>query len=176
MTPGFDQHQPGDTVLVQIEGAVGKAIEFGQWLNGDGFTVFEHAAMYLGDGTVVEAEPGGARRVALSEYDGGVQYWSTGHISLSTNQRAAVCAAAVGYAEKRVPYSFLDYDALAMHRLHIPVPGLKSYIASTGHMICSQLVDQCYVDAGVHLFTDGRWPGYVAPGDLYNLWRLEGSL
>jgi hypothetical protein len=38
-------------------------------------------------------------------------------------------------------------------------------------MICSQLVDQCYQDAGVHLFADGRWPGDVTPADLYRLIR-----
>lgn len=175
MTSGIDPHQPGDTVLVQIEGAVGRAIEFGQWLNGDGFTVFEHAAMYLGGGMVVEAEPGGAREVPLSEYDGRAQFWSTGHMALTGQQRGAVVAAALKYAAARVPYSFLDYDALAVHRLRIPVPGLRRYIADTGHMICSQLVDQCYADAGVHLFKDGRWPGYVTPGDLLNLFKLEGS-
>jgi uncharacterized protein YycO len=175
VTLGVDPHQPGDTVLTQISGAVGKAIEFGQWLNGDGFIVYEHAAMYLGGGMVVEAEPGGARVAQLSEYDGRAQFWSTGHIALSTNQRADIVLAAKRYADTRVPYSFLDYDALATHRLHIPVPGLKKYIADTGHMICSQLVDQCYLDAGVHLFSDGRWPGYVTPGDLHKLWKLEGA-
>ncbi len=34
-------------------------------------------------------------------------------------------------------------------------------------MICSQLVDQSYQDAGVHLFSDGRWSGYVTPGALF---------
>ena len=36
-------------------------------------------------------------------------------------------------------------------------------------MICSQLVDYCYLMAGVHLFNDGRWPGYVTPEDLANV-------
>jgi hypothetical protein len=33
-------------------------------------------------------------------------------------------------------------------------------------MICSQLVDEAYLRAGVHLFDDGRDPGDVTPGDL----------
>jgi hypothetical protein len=68
-----------------------------------------------------------------------------------------------------VGYSYLDYVALAFHSLHIPFPGLKNYIASTRHMTCSQLVDQAEKDAGVQLFKDGRWPGYVMPSDLGRL-------
>jgi hypothetical protein len=71
-------------------------------------------------------------------------------------------------AHRGVGYSFLDYDAIAAHRLHLPVPGLRAYIGSTGHLICSQLCDQAYADVGAHLYADGRWPGYVTPLDLWN--------
>jgi hypothetical protein len=46
---------------------------------------------------------------------------------------------------------------------------LKSYVANSRHMICSQLVDQVYFAAGVHLFDDGRIDGDVTPADLVNL-------
>jgi hypothetical protein len=36
-------------------------------------------------------------------------------------------------------------------------------------MICSQLVDFCYAKAGVRLFADNRWEGYVTPADLAGL-------
>ncbi len=49
---------------------------------------------------------------------------------------------------------------------HIRPRWLLDYVAGTGHMICSQLVDQSYLDAGVHLAEDGRFPGDVTPGDL----------
>ncbi|MFD0528968.1 hypothetical protein ACFQ1I_21760 [Kitasatospora arboriphila] len=87
---------------------------------------------------------------------------------MTDGQRAAVVAAARGYIG--VPYSAADYFALGAHRLRLPVgPLIKGYVASSRHMICSQLVDQCYLDAGVHLFSDGRWPGYVTPADLAKL-------
>ncbi|MGW9433129.1 hypothetical protein ACWHA1_35035 [Streptomyces decoyicus] len=86
---------------------------------------------------------------------------------LTEQQRTDICAAATRYVG--VPYSFLDYLAIATHRFHLPVPGLRRYVASTRHMICSQLVDRCYLDAGVHLFADGRWPGYVTPMALHHL-------
>jgi hypothetical protein len=67
-----------------------------------------------------------------------------------------------------VGYSFLDYLALAAHRLRIPAPGLKRRIASSKHLICSQLCDAAYADEGCRLFS-GVWPGYVTPLGLWNL-------
>jgi hypothetical protein len=89
--------------------------------------------------------------------------WSAGRIPLTGPQRDAICLAARGYIG--TPYSWLDYLAIAAHRLRIPVPGLRRFIESDKSMICSQLVDRVYADAGVHLFS-GVWPGYVTPADL----------
>ena len=157
----------GDFGLTQIAGTTGKLIRIGQWLNGDGFANYEHAFIYIGNDQIVEAEPGGARIAKLSKYQSDSIHWSTGHFSLTENQRTQIVHAAIGYLG--VPYSFLDYASLAARRLDIPVPGLHSYIKSTKHMICSQLVDQCYQDVGCHIFNDpDRWPGDVTPEALYN--------
>lgn len=156
--------QPGDFAVVSVGGDAGRAIRFGEWLNGDGFRDYEHAFIYLGDNQIVQAEPGGAAQTALGSY--AQILWSTDVIPLTDPQRKAICTAARGYVG--VGYSALDYVALAAHRLRIPAPHLKAFIASTGHQICSQLVDQCYTDAGVHLFVDGRWPGFVTPAALTN--------
>jgi hypothetical protein len=69
------------------------------------------------------------------------------------------------------PYSFLDYVAIAAHRFHLPIPGLKRFIASTRHEICSALVDEVYRRAGFALFSDARWPGYVVPAALWEALR-----
>lgn len=159
---------PGDFAVVRMDGRVSRLIRIGQWLNGSGFADYEHAFVFVGDGRLVEAQPGGAELRPLSVYDGRPALWSTGRYALTGAQRAAVVAAARGYIG--VPYSAADYFALAAHRLRLPVgPLIKGYVASSRHMICSQLVDQCYLDAGVHLFSDGRWPGYVTPADLAKL-------
>ncbi|MFI9271268.1 hypothetical protein ACIGXM_11225 [Kitasatospora sp. NPDC052896] len=159
------QPQPGDIGLTTITGAVGRAIRVGQWLNRDGFANYEHAFVVLDDETLIEAEPGGAVIRPLTEYqDRHVLYASP---ELTPEQRDRIVRRArrmVG-----VPYSFLDYAALAAHRFRLPVPGLRRYVAATGHMICSQLADAAYREAGVILFGDGRWPGYVTPADLYDL-------
>ncbi|MGY5125009.1 hypothetical protein [Streptomyces nigrescens] len=156
---------PGDIGLTQISGITGRLIRLGQWINGDGFADYQHAFLVLPDDRLLEAQPGGARIKPLSVYDGSSVLYLCPE-GLTEQQRTALCTAATAYVG--VPYSFLDYLAIAAHRFHLPLPGLRRYVASTRHMICSQLVDQVYQDAGIHLFADGRWPGYVTPMALYN--------
>lgn len=122
---------------------------------------------------IVQAEPGGAVEVDWP-WEGHPHMWSTGILpdcpgaANAALHYAGYIPVGYGWAKTRpgVGYSFLDYQAIAMHAYHIPAPGLKGYIASTGHQICSQLGDQCRQDAGDHLFSDGRWPGYVTPLDI----------
>jgi hypothetical protein len=166
----------GDFAVIPISGEVGKLIKIGEWLDGDGFKNYEHAEVYVGNmakdtaplslGYTLGAYPGGAMLKPVPVDQSG-WLWSSGKIQLTDIQRLAVTMTALRC--QGIPYSAADYFALAGHRLKIPMPGLKEYIASTDQMICSQLVDYCYLKAGVHLFNDGRWPGYVTPEDLANV-------
>ena len=168
-----DNVKPGDFLLVHMGGQGGKAIHIAQMLNGNGIGHFEHAAVYVGNnphsGTfdIVEARPNGAGLQNVHYYDTAETMWSSGLINLTNLQRHEVIKAAYGYVG--VPYSWEDYTALALHRFHIPAPHLQTFIQTNKRMICSQLVDQCYQDADVQLFNDKRWPGYVTPGDLWQL-------
>lgn len=159
--------QAGWIGLTQIDGPVGLGIRIGQALNGDGFEDFEHVVVSTdapaGEAGlwIVEAEPGGAVHVPL-HYDLNRMFWLRPP-SPEVGQRVA--AAAITLVD--TPYSFLDYDALAMHRLHVPVPGLRHYIQDTGHMICSQLADEAARRGGWQLFDDQRWSGYVTPGAIW---------
>lgn len=167
--------RPGDFGIVHVEGFPGRAIRLGQWLNGEGFADFEHAFVYLGDGLIMEAEPGGARIANLSEYEGRAIHWSSGLIDLTDQQRLDIVRIARGL--EGTPYDWPDYFALAAHRFHLPIPGLRAYIRSDKSLICSALVDRAYSLAGVQLFTDHRWFGYVTPGSLDLLLdRLETKL
>lgn len=161
------QPLPGDFFVTSISGQVGFWISVGEWLNGSRFGHWDHAGIYVGDGQLVEAEPGGARLAGLDEYAGRPVAWSTGHVQLTDEQRTAIVAAARGYVG--VGYSAADYFAIAAHRFHLPVPWLRAYVASSKHLICSALVDKAFQDAGVQLFADGRWNGYVTPADLATL-------
>ena len=159
--------EPGDFEVVTAGGLPGEVVHYAELANGSGpWSDYEHALLFIGGvNQVIQAEPAGADYAQLTKH--AKELWSTGKFNLTPMQRDKICDAARGYI--KTPYSFLDYVALILHRLHIPAPWLKRYIASTRHMICSQLVDQCYLDAGIHLFDDGRWPGYVTPADLARL-------
>jgi hypothetical protein len=153
---------PGTIGLVPMGGAGGRLIRLGQWANKDGFADFEHAFTWLGAGMIIEAEPGGARIVPLRYTE---IHWCEGIAGLlhaTTGQVEEQAALLRG-----VPYSWLDYAALFTHRLRIPVPGLRDYIADSGHLICSQLADLLYQRLGAQIYDDNRWNGYVTPGALY---------
>lgn len=153
----------GSIGLVRIKGGGGAVIRALQWMNGDGFEDFEHAFVYVGNGEVVEAEPSGAWVNQLSDYMGMEILW----IPCPRQYGPAVAVAARGFAQNRVPYSWLDYGACGLHHLHIPAPGLQNYIKTSKHMMCSQLADRAACLGGWHLFQDNRWDGYVTPGALY---------
>lgn len=169
---------PGTIGLTSISGWGGWLIRRGQylaetpavrWLRRDYLPNYQHAFVYLGaDAEGVEqligAEPGGACIRPVSEYSD--IYWCMNIAAKFTpEQLAGAAQAARGF--EHVGYSFLDYAALFAHRLRIPVPGLKAYIKSTGHVICSQLCDASYQARGLQIFRNGRWNGYVMPMDLY---------
>jgi hypothetical protein len=161
--------KPGDFEVVRMGGAGGFWIKVGQILNGDDETEYQHARLYLGNKKVVEAEPGGARIVDWNPNDNG--FWSTGLIDLTPLARRMIVAAGYKYGNDAVGYSAADYFALVALRLKMGALSsrLRAFVRSSGHMICSQLVDQCYKDAGIQLFEDGRFAGDVTPADLANL-------
>lgn len=158
--------QPGDFGLVSIKGGVGKLIRIGQWLNGDGFRDYEHAFIYIGNNKIIEAEPGGARIADLYEYDGRTIMWSTGVITLTTQQRQEIVEDAVKLIG--TPYSFLDYLAIGLYRLGISGFGVSRRVIASEHLICSQLVAQVFAGCGnpltnypYYLVTPGRLADYL---------------
>lgn len=159
------QPQPGDFGLVRVRGALGAALGLGQLLNGDA-SRYAHVFVVVDNGEIVEAMPGGARVAPLALYEDRKPICFS-DIPLTDEQRRLV----VHHARSLVgtPYNFIDYLALALMRLHVPIPHLKRFVADPRRMICSQLVDECYRRAGVHLFDDGRPSHDVTPGDLANM-------
>jgi hypothetical protein len=168
--------RPGDFLVVPVLGDVGKAIELGQFLTGQKFKPYEHAEVYIGEpdanapyGYTASAYPNrqGIQALPYAPKDMAGSLWSSGLIDLTDFQRTAIVHWCLNHP--KVAYSALDYLALALHRFRIPAPGLRDFIADTGHQICSQYADEAYNAAGVHLFNDNRWPGYVMPIDLAEL-------
>jgi hypothetical protein len=185
--------RPGDFAAVPMRGAPGFGVALGELADGArGWTGYRHVLGYAGyhrripaawdprwiaspAGTrsaaghyVFEAMPGGARFRLLDGRPEAIPgaLWSAGRIKVSDTQRSLICAQMP--VLQGTPYSAADYFALAAHRLRLARTSgrIQRYVASTGHMICSQLWDAMYAQAGVELFTDKRWPGYVDPYDM----------
>lgn len=182
--------EPGDFLVLPIEGSAGLAIEGAQWLERvvqehklGTPQKYEHAEVYVGladaaapNGYTYSAYPNGSGKRALPYPPGQVPgaLWSSGIISLTQQQRDGIVAWCL--AHPAVPYSSLDYLALLGHTLGLETKWLQDYIQNQSHMICSQYTDVAYSSNGVRLFTDGRWPGFVTPLDLALLLESKGAV
>lgn len=175
---------PGSFGLSRIGGTLGTAVHIGQALLGDS-SIFTHAFVVLDKGEIIQAEPRGARILPLETYLGrpNVAFCdapilnrvaelgrrrTTKYAGWTTDTEHELRVRIVHHARalEGTPYSFLDYLALAAERVGItPTPILRR-MEQTKEMICSQLVDEVYRRAGIHLFTDGRRSQSVTPGDL----------
>ena len=166
---------PGDVGLSTIGGRVGALVSIGQAVIGDGCR-YTHARIVLdtfgrAGVTYLEAMPGGARIASVHAPDGA---WY--RLPLDGRQRQVLSAYGPGLAG--TPYGFSDYLALALH--HVAprarlTARVRRYVQHNGRMICSQLVDEVLRRAGYHLFTDGRMPHDVTPGDLFYALTDQGK-
>jgi hypothetical protein len=175
MSPIEDFRQPGDFGAARVHGLIGWDISWAERLAGLGKGEWQHALTYVGDGKCLQAEPGGAQIVPRPLQPGDI--WSTGlaPFALMEAQQARVPELAGSFRD--IGYSALDYGAIFCHRLHLPAPGLRDYIGDTGHMICSQMVDEFALKLGLHLFNQPpRWPGFVTPWDIGDLLRTAGAI
>lgn len=133
-----------------------------------------HAGICLGTRMTVEAQAAGA--VSKTEQPSGtkviygtVLYHRIEAVAPGRSKQVAEAASHLLGAK----YNYLDLLALAYASLKKDPteppdkPNWWQRIVMDDHrLICSQLVDLAYNRAGVHLFTDGRLPGQVTPGDL----------
>jgi hypothetical protein len=156
------QPQLGDIGCTQIVGDVGRLIRIGEFLNGNGYRNIEHAFVALGNGQIMEAEPGGARIANLADYDARTIVW----VRCPPEHGAAVAQAA--RLLERTPYGFWDFAALAAHRFHLPIPGLSRFVNDTGSMICSQLAVVAARRGGWDLL-EPTPAGYITPAALAKL-------
>jgi cell wall-associated NlpC family hydrolase len=151
----------GQFGLTTIDGLTGRMVELGQHLIGSG-SRFTHAFVYVGDGMIVQAQPGGAVCVPLDTVVNEVVF---SDFPLTSLESLRIATAAKWLVD--TPYSFLDYAAIGAARL-LHTKRLERYVSDRGHMICSQLVDVVYRQADIELFP-GRLAGDVTPGDLARL-------
>lgn len=176
--------KPASFGLVVTKGPRGVLLRAGQTIVGDP-SPYSHAFLVLDNDEVIEATDGGAVLTPLAKFMGRTDvvfcdrpiqdYMAGEHLAgngFRPHGRAAVEAIrrdyVVGIAREMVgtPYNWGTYLVLALVAGGIDPKWLRKRVADSGRMICSQLVDEAYLRAGIHLFDDGRWPGEVTPGDL----------
>jgi uncharacterized protein YycO len=157
---------PGDFALTKISGWGGFAIRVAQALIGRPAPV-QHAMIYVGNGMIVQAMPGGAEMIPLDEANP-VYAWSINAIPLTAKQRTVIASCAKSMVG--APYSWLDYLAIGLYAWHVRIPWVANRVGSTRSEICSQLVAVSFWAGGVDLFPD-RPTWDVTPADL---WRRIG--
>lgn len=109
---------------------------------------FDHVAVIVGAaGQIVEAEPGGARRSNLSEYDGYEIRFSSD--PLTDDQRTKIVAKANWYADNHIPYNWLDIAGLGVRCLDSDAYILIRRADQERAAVCSQLAATCAEYAGV---------------------------
>lgn len=162
--------RPGDYFLTRASTALGLAIR----------TVTRSPVNHAGIVTAVE--PDGTVRTVQALSHGVVPRplplrVATGdavvivHPTITHQQRLLAAGTAELLVHRRVGYDYSDLLAAGLLQYGVSLPSIRRKVADPDRMICSQAVDWCYGQAGVHLFDDGRTPQAVTPGDL--LWLHE---
>lgn len=121
-----------------------------------------HAYIYISEDHIVEAESYGAVTSKASKYADSVTAESDW--CLAPSEAREIAAAAQRLLGR--PYGFLDIVCITLALFGLRYEWLLRRVESSRNLICSQLVDRAYHNAGVPLYTDGRPDGLVTPGDL----------
>lgn len=174
---------PGAFFLSVIPGLVGRGVSAAQAFARGG-CLWTHAGLYLGNGSIIQAEPGGVRLRQLPDRlaqdpilwsDAPIQTALTeayralsgdlAILELENLYRGRVVEAAITLVDS--PYAWLDIVTIAAAEWRIPGwEKLRAHTNTSGRYLCSSFVDHAYDMAGIHLFTDKRPPGQVTPADL----------
>jgi len=146
--------KPGDFGVVATTGFVAWAIRVVTR------SPYNHAYGYIGDGMIVEAQPGGAKISPLAKYDGRPQLRS--QLALDPLRTVRVVRA---YKEQvGIEYGFFDVAAIALSSIGI----VTSKLTDDDSVFCSQLIAIGLHKGGVKFGTDKR-PNRITPGDLANI-------
>lgn len=150
----------GDFFVVRTGGIVGALIRLVTR------SQYNHAGIYMPPNATmcVEANPAGA---SLDPSDYGKDLLLASKILITPQQRLDIQQHAQEVIG--VKYGFLDLVSLAALQFGIKPKFIRRQVTKSNRMICSQLVDEVYRRAGVHLFNDGRLSQDVTPGDLARL-------
>jgi len=146
----------GDYGVVKTNGWLGLIIRIGT------VSRWNHAFIYIGDGKIVEANPKG---VEVSELRYKKVAWNN-HEELTDEQREKIAQLSLDQVGRG--YSFLTIALIILRILGMKVLANSKFLlraAEKDGYICSELVSEVYMNAGVNLLP--HKPDYTTvPGDL----------
>ena len=129
-----------------------------------------HAVVDLGDGTIASAEPGGVRLRLHDHFPNTI--WS--HFEESPEQASSVTT----FAREQLGTKYAYFDDLLIGIAQITGVRTPNWIqrrlASNDSYECAELADASLQAGGVHVFTDGRVPSAVFPGDFEPIFKARG--
>ena len=146
--------KPGDFGVVATTGFVAWAIRVVTR------SPYNHAYGYIGNGMIVEAQPGGAKISPLAKYDGRPQLRS----QLALDAVRAIRTVKAYRDQDGIEYGFFDVAAIALSSIGI----VTSKLTDDDSVFCSQLVAIGLRKGGVELGTDKRSNRFT-PGDLADI-------
>jgi hypothetical protein len=161
--------KPGDIGLTGSKSLTGRVVKAAQALIDD-HSFVTHTFIVLYDGWIIEAQPGGAAFDRLEKYPDAM----FSRFNLTEDQRQDIVVEAIKM--HGTPYSFLDYLALGLTHWRICPKFVRDRVASSGHMICSQLCVEAYNRAGLTIPGNGNQPMDITPVRLANLVAAHSHL
>lgn len=162
--------QAGDFFVSRTPGFTGWLIRW--WTRSS----YNHAGFFISPSQVVEAQGAGARLRDWTHYSGRCSdapdaevVTSAGMPGLALGPDQRMRAFVVGRAYVGTPYGWLDLLSIGLLQWGIRPRWVRARVRRSDRLICSELVDQCRLALGDHLFADGRLSQDVTPGDLAHL-------
>lgn len=131
-----------------------------------------HVVVAVSETHCVSAEPGGTRLRLITDYP----HLDWSRFDLTPAQQETILTRALNAVAARTPYNYAIYPPLLWQRLSgRPVPGkVADWLAARPNENCSQLADDIYNAAGIHLFPDIA--RLCTPGDFERLYVRLGFL
>lgn len=149
--------QIGDIVIVKSNTIIGRII---RWITNSWAS---HVAVYIGNGYVFEARPGGATAVHISAYEGDKWEYRVFRLLVSEETKEKFIARLI--QKEARGYDYGQIISIALHRLF----GWELKAQNRRLAICSEIIYEAAFEAGIPVPSTPR--AYIVPGDFLN-WRL----
>ena len=151
--------QPGDILLMNTYHETQRKV----MERYSGSCIYDHAALYIGDAFLMEAN--GLGVVMNHIYSYGFKAEKDGCIMRLKNQSPATVSNVIYNAKA---FMGMEFDGNEAHA--VPANRDTDKEDTSNRTFCSRLVSQCFSDEGIKLF---RNPNYCSPDDFLNCEQLE---